>query len=115
MKGRPFYLKVSRLLRFDSLGYLDVYWCEPVVTVRRKAVDDVEEFVVDGCGERAHLAVVDEDAVDGAEMCDFRGGSGEEGFVANVEQFARESLLDDFNAELTCDRDHRVASDSAEN
>src|SRR5215472_1847022 len=115
MNRRPFCLKLSRLLRFDSLGYLDAYRCEPVVTVGREAVDDVEKFIVDGRRDGTHLSVVsDEDSVDRAEMGDLSGGSCEEGFVADVEQFARQRLLDDFDSELTCDRDDRVAGDSAE-
>ncbi len=78
------------------------------------AVDDAEEFVVEGAGDRAHGAVADRDAVDGGEVGDLGGGAGEEGFVADVEEFAGESSFDDGDAELAGERDDGAAGDAVQ-
>ena len=64
------------------------------------AVDDAEEFVVQGLVMGPMLAVADQDAIDRAEMGDLGGGAGEEGLVADVEHLAWQRLLDDLDAEL---------------
>ena len=82
----------------DRLGDLDVDRREPVVAVGAGAVDDAEELIVQGLGDGAHSAVAYQDAIDRAEVGDLGGGAGEEGFVGDVEQFARKRLLDDVDA-----------------
>ena len=47
-----------------------------------------------------HLsAVADEDAIDRAEVGDLGGGAGEEGLIGDVDQLARQGLLDDLDVE----------------
>src|ERR1700704_6446039 len=98
----------------DWFGDLDVDWGEPVVAVGAGAVDDAEELVVQRLGDGAHAAVADQDAIDRAEMGDLGGSAGEEGLVADVDHLAQQSLLDDLDAELLCQRENRVASDAVE-
>src|ERR1700679_946530 len=95
-----------------GLGCLDVDWGEPVVTVGLEAVDDAEELVVQGRGDGPHGA--GQDGVDRAEVGDLGGGAGEEGFVADVEHLAGESLLDDLDAELPGEGEDGGARDAVE-
>ncbi len=87
---------------------------EPVEVVFGEAVDDIEEGFVERRGDGAHGAVADEDAIDGAEVGDFGGGAGEEGLVADVEEFAGECLLDDGDAHVAGQREDGVAGDAVE-
>ena len=98
----------------DGFGYADVDWGEPVVAVGGEAVDDVEEGFVEGGGDGAHGSVAYHDAVDGAEVGDFGGGSGEEGFVADVDELAGQGLFDDGDAELFGEGEDGAAGDAVE-
>ena len=64
----------------------------------------------------AGLAVLDQDAVDGADGRDLGGGAGEEDLVGDVEDLARERLLDDRDAEVAGEREDesRVMPESTE-
>src|SRR5579871_3002868 len=87
-------------LRRDGLGGGDVDWREPSEAIGLEAVGDGEELVGDLLGDFAGFAVADDYAVDAADGRDFRSGSGEEDFVGDVEQLARDRLLDYGEAEV---------------
>ena len=57
-------------------------------------------------GDLAGLAVADHDAVDGADGRNLGGGAGEEDFVGDVEQLARNRLLGDREAQMAGDGQH---------
>lgn len=65
-------------------------------------------------GDGAHRAVAHHDAVDGAEVCDLCRGTCKEGFVADIEHFARESLLDYLDAKLLGEDEDGTARDAVE-
>src|ERR1700679_3597518 len=108
----PLWCGVARGL--SRYGFANGYGREPVVAVFRQAVDDIEEGIVQRGGDGAHASVADEDAVDGAEVRYLCGGAGEEGLVADVEELARQCLLDDRDAELAGQHEDRVAGDSVQ-
>ena len=98
----------------DVFEGADAYGGEPVVVVGGEAVEYVEVGFVKRFGDGTHGAVADHDAVYGAEMGDFGGGSGEKGFVADVEHLAGKGLLDDGNAVLAGENEDGVAGDAVE-
>src|ERR1035437_297366 len=114
---RP-YLKAGTFggvaLDAGGLGDWTLRGVRPAVAIRFDPVYDSEELPVDGRRDRSHFAVGDHDAVDGASERDLGCGSAEEGFVADVEQLARQRLLDDGNVQRLSDRQHGVARDSIE-
>src|SRR5438270_9875944 len=78
----------------DWLGCPHVDWRQPVVAIRARAVDDAEELFRKLMRDRPCFAVLHQDAIDGTDGCDLGRGAGEEDLVRNVEDLARQRLLD---------------------
>ena len=87
---------------------------EPAEAVGLQAVGDAEELFGNCLCDLARLPVANHDAVDGADGRDLGGRAGEEDFVGDVEQLARQGLFGDREAEMAGDGQHRVAGDAGE-
>src|SRR6185436_7104147 len=74
--GGRFGSRPNRLVRLAVVNEL-----QPSVLVGSLAVDDVEERLLDGLGDRPAAAVADRDLVDGLDRRDLDGGAGEERLV----------------------------------
>ncbi len=81
-------------------------FCSPIGSsqFQRSAVDAVEEpeeQVLELLGDRTALAFADGNLVDGAHWRDLRSGAGQEHLVGDVQQLARNVLLEDLRAPAT--------------
>src|SRR4029077_9435103 len=74
--------------------------------------EDGEEFLLEAFGNGASASGADGDAIDRAQRRDFGGSAGEEDFVGNVEQLARNHLLGDANAKIFAERHDAAAGDA---
>src|ERR1700745_150229 len=103
MPSRPFHLR-----RPGSGAYwlrsLHVHRGKPVVAVRTRATHDAEELLGKLMRDRPGLAILDQDTVDRADGCDLSRGAGEEDLVRDVEDLARERLVDHRYDEMACAR-----------
>jgi len=81
----------TQRLSGNSDGCVD--WGEPVVAVGLATAGDGEklflEFSRDGSGD----AFANLDVIDGADRCNFDGGTGEEDFIRDVQHFPRDDRL----------------------
>src|SRR6201996_3911018 len=102
----------SERLSYDR--FANLYRRQPVIAIRRKAVHYIEEGLVQRAGDRTHLAVADQDAIDRAQMRYFRSGAGKEGLIADVKQLAGKGLFDYGNTKLACQDEDRVARDAVQ-
>src|SRR5688572_28549090 len=87
---------------------------EPIVAVRDVTLDDAEELLLEGGGDRAARAGSDLDLVDRADRRDLDGRADEERLVADVEQLAGEHLLADLVTKFARNRDHAVPRNARE-
>src|ERR1035441_9487185 len=78
------------------------------------AADDAVNLRLQRFCHGAERARAHGDLVDRANGCDFGGGAGEENFVGDVEGFSRNLLLNDLDAEVARNLQHRVARDAGE-
>src|ERR1700758_4884228 len=113
MPSRPLLFPACPL-RADRLGGPHIYRRKPVVAIRPRATYDPEELLGKLMRDGPGGAVLDQDAIDGADRGDLRGGAGEENLVRDVEDLARQRLLDNRDAEMARQREDRVAGDAAE-
>src|SRR5579863_6349370 len=84
----PFASRAHRLTR----GY--AHWCQPSKPIGLQPVCDPEELIGNLLRDLAGLAVGYHHAVDGTYRRNLCGGSGEEYFVCDIEQFAGHRLFD---------------------
>lgn len=87
---------------------------QPPILVRRFAVEQTEEQLLQLTRDRAGFAGADLAAVDGADRGDFGGGAAHEEFVAEVEIFAREVAFDDAETGVLRQREDGVAGNAVE-
>src|SRR5262245_3538963 len=87
---------------------------QPAVGVGGFAADYLEEGLLDSLGHRPTPTPADRDTVDGFDRGHLDGGPDEKDLVGHVEHFPWERLLADLEAQLACNRDHRVAGDPIE-
>ncbi len=89
---------------------------QPVVLVRLLASDDGEELLLNSLGDGADGALADADLVHRTNRRNLRRGTGEEGLVRDVEQFARNALFSDRNSQsrAICSTESRVMPGSTE-
>ena len=85
---------------------------QPAVGVRRLALDDLEEPLLDRLGDRPAAAAADLDPVHRLDRRHLDGRADEEHLVGDVQHFARQRLLAHLEAEVARDRHHRVARDA---
>src|SRR5664279_4981873 len=118
VKSFPLYFASYSLERWrlygDWFGGVDLYRRQPAEAIRLEAVGYSVELVGDFLRDFAGLAVADKDAVDRADRRNLRSRTGEEDFVGNVEQFPRNGLLRDREAEMPGDGEHAVAGNAGE-
>src|SRR4029077_14827568 len=87
---------------------------EPAVAVGLLTAHDGVKLFLDRLGDGANPALADFDLVHGADGSDLRGRAGEEGFVGDVEHFARNHLLDNRDAQVAGDLERRIAGDAGQ-
>src|SRR5271157_951890 len=99
----------------DGRRPLDRDWRQPAEAVFGGSVNNAIKLLADGLRDRASHAATDGYLVHRADGRDLGRGPAEEQLVADVQHLARNDLLDDRNAELVRDVQHRVASDAGQN
>jgi hypothetical protein len=85
------------------------------VAVALLAAHDGVELLLDRFGDGANPALAHIDLVHGTDRRDFCCRPGEECFVCDVEHLTRNHLLDNRNAEVARNLQHRVAGDARKN
>src|SRR5271165_2146292 len=113
-RGCPLSVWSERKLDGNRLLHVDVDGRKPAVAVRAESVGDAEELIGQLAGDGAGVAIGDRDAVDGTDGRDLRRSTGEEDFVSNIKQLARQRLLDHRHAEVASQREHAVARNAGE-
>src|SRR5271166_1268862 len=98
-----------RLFRSDGHGR------QPIVAVSFFAADHAVELLLNRFRDDTDLSFADRDFVDRTDGGNFGGSAAEENLVSDVERFARDLLLDDFDAEIEGDLHHRIARDAGKN
>src|SRR5580658_4509705 len=112
VNGRPSLLNDCVSSSRHWLGSVDFDRGEPAEAVGLEAVGNTEKLVGNLLRDFAHLAVAYHNPVDSADGGNFGRSAGEEDFVGNVEQFARESLLSDSQAEMASYGEDAVSGDA---
>src|ERR1700691_5017254 len=79
------------------------------------APDYAVELLLNRFRDNADLSFADRDFVDRTDGSNFGGGAAEENLVGDVERFARDLLLDDFDAEIEGDLHYRITRDAGQN
>ena len=87
---------------------------EPAPAIGHFAAEQIEEGALDLFGDRATPSRADLDAVDRAHGCHFGRSAGEEELVRDIERLARQTLLDDFDAQVAHECHHRVARNTGQ-
>src|SRR4029077_2296881 len=90
------------------------HWRQPVEPVGFFAADNRVELLLDRLGNRSDDAFAHADLIHRTDGGDFRCGATEEDFVSNIEQFARNALLDGGNPKFTGDPHHRVSRNTGQ-
>ena len=80
--------------------------------IRRLALDDLEEALLQGFGDRPAAAPAHLDPIDRADRRHLDSRADEEHLVRDVQRLARQRLLPDVEAEVVGDRDDRIARDA---
>ena len=93
-------------------GVVRVHRAQPSILIGHPPVDDIEVGSLDRLGHRSTRTLSDHDLVHRPDGRHLDGGADEEQLVRDVEQLARNGLLDDREAEVASDRHDRVARDS---
>src|ERR1700687_5514845 len=102
-------LYADRLLAADLASDWDGR--KPPMAVALLAAHDCVKLLLQRFGDGADRAFADLDLIDRTDRGDLRGGAGEERLIGDVEHLARNHLLDNWNAQVAGDLQHRVARD----
>src|SRR5512138_107723 len=85
---------------------------EPTPFIRGLPREQSEERRLQRFRDRATTAASDRDAIDRTHGCDFGRRAGQEDFVREIEQLARQRLLADFETVLAREGNDRVTRDA---
>jgi hypothetical protein len=78
---------------------------QPAVSIGKLSFRDSEILTLDALSDGSRLARANLDAVDGADRCDFRGGTGKEQLVSDVEELTWHQLLAHIQSHVARDGD----------
>src|SRR5580658_3219848 len=91
-----------------------VYRRQPSMAIGRCAVYESKELLLQPLGNRTAMALAHWDAGDRANGRDFRGGSGKEHLVGDVQHLARHDGFDHRNIQILGQANHGVARDAGQ-